>query len=78
MDNNDIFILQVYGQWHGCWWPGDARSQDIYSHGIDPEYSILNTRGVNDCIQLVHISTERILVEWAFVQIIHISIYITA
>ena len=24
-----------HSQYHGCWWPGDARSQSISSHGID-------------------------------------------
>ena len=27
------FVL--YNQCHGCWWPGDTRSQGISSHGID-------------------------------------------
>ena len=29
---NDLFIPHI--QYHGCWWPGDARSQCISSHGI--------------------------------------------
>ena len=33
MEHRDLFIL--YSQYHGCWWPGDARS-----HGLmKPEYS---------------------------------------
>ena len=31
--DKDSFIL--YCQNHGCWWPGEARSHDISSHGID-------------------------------------------
>ena len=36
------------GQFYGCWWPGDARSQGISSHGIDLvlEYSSISTRRV--------------------------------
>ena len=33
-------------QYHGCWWPGDIRSQGISNHGIDlfnMEYSSFNT-----------------------------------
>ena len=48
MEGKDLFILQ--NQYHGFWWPGDARSQVISSHGIDPviiEYSGFNTRRVN-------------------------------
>ena len=33
------FILR--SQCYGCWWPGNARSQDISSHGTDPVYSWL-------------------------------------
>ena len=43
--NNDFFIQ--YGQYHDCWWwPGNARSQDISSHGINLvslEYSTFST-----------------------------------
>ena len=28
----DLPIL--HGQYHGCWWPGDARSQGIKKHNI--------------------------------------------
>ena len=38
----DLLILLI--QYHGCWCPGDTRSQGISSHGIDPnllEYSCL-------------------------------------
>ena len=40
-------INPTYGsQYHGCWWPGDGRSQTISSHGIDLvlEYSGISTR----------------------------------
>ena len=33
MEYKDLFIQ--HSQYHGCWWPGDARSQVISSHGID-------------------------------------------
>ena len=39
-------INPTYGsQYHGCWWPGDGRSQTISSHGIDLvlEYSGIST-----------------------------------
>ena len=26
--------LSIKGQCHGCWWPGDARSQGIHSHVV--------------------------------------------
>ena len=35
------------GKYHGCWWPGDARSQGICSPGFDlvrPEHFGLSTR----------------------------------
>ena len=31
--NMDPFTL--HNQYHGCWWPGNARSQGISSYGID-------------------------------------------
>ena len=34
LEDKDKFIL--YSQYHGCWWPGAARSQDISSNGTDP------------------------------------------
>ena len=33
LEDTDPFILHI--QYHGCWCPGDARSQGINSHGID-------------------------------------------
>ena len=39
--------------YHGCWWPGDARSQDISSHDIHlvfPEYSSFCVRRVNSAL----------------------------
>ena len=33
MEDNDSFIL--HDQYHGCWCPGDFRSQDISSYGIN-------------------------------------------
>ena len=45
MEGKTPFVF--HGQYHGCWWPGDVRSQDIINHGIDlvyMEYSILCTR----------------------------------
>ena len=40
LEEKDPFILLI--QWHGCWCPGDARSQGISSHDINlvlSEYS---------------------------------------
>ena len=34
MQDQDLHIL--HRQYHGCWYPGDVRSQGISSHGIDP------------------------------------------
>ena len=39
-----------YSQYHGCWWPGDMRSQSISSHGIDLvcwDYSGFSTKRFN-------------------------------
>ena len=33
VEDKEQFILHI--QWHGWGWPGDARSQDIISHGVD-------------------------------------------
>ena len=47
MEERNTFIQ--HNQYHGCWWPGDIRSQGIRSHGIDLfflEYSSLTTRRV--------------------------------
>ena len=46
-DNNIPFS---HSQCHGCWCPGDARSQGINNNGIDlvlPEQSSLSTRSFN-------------------------------
>ena len=43
-------LLSQDSQCYGCWWPGDARSQDISSYGIDLvvlQYCSFNTRRVN-------------------------------
>ena len=43
-DNNQLIL---HGQCHGCWWPGDARSQSISSHDIGPvglEYPNFSTK----------------------------------
>ena len=44
MENKDLFI--IYGQCHGCWWPGVARSQGISSHSIvlPPHTSIFSIK----------------------------------
>ena len=45
IEDKDLFVL--LSQYRGCWWPGDARSQGISSHGIDlvlSEYFSLSTR----------------------------------
>ena len=42
--------FNLLSQYRGCWWPDDARSQGISSHGIDlviPEYSGISTERVN-------------------------------
>ena len=52
MEDNDLFTIQ--NQYHGCWCPGDTRSQGISSHGIDlvfPEYSGFNKRRVLNCFK---------------------------
>ena len=58
MEDEDLFML--HNQYHCCWWPGDARSQVINSHGIDlvlPEYSCLSIRWVN-LTNLFHIPSS--------------------
>ena len=47
-EDKDLFTL--LSQYHGCWCPGDVRSQGINSHGIDLvllEWSSFSTRRVN-------------------------------
>ena len=47
MQNKDSFI--VHRQYHGSWWPGEARNQGISNHGIDQiltEYPGLGARKV--------------------------------
>ena len=34
-NTNMAQMVIQYSQYHGCWWPGDTRSQDISNHGID-------------------------------------------
>ena len=44
--NQDQF--SQYVQYHGCWWPGDAKRRGISSNGSDQviqEYSSSNTKG---------------------------------
>ena len=51
LSETDLFIL--HSQCHCCWWPGDARSQGISSHGITldlPEYSGFSTRRLNSAL----------------------------
>ena len=48
--DKDLFIL--HSQYHGCWWPGDARSQGISNHDIDlflSEYSSFRAVRVKIC-----------------------------
>ena len=48
MVDKGLFTLQ--GQYHGCWWPGDGRSQGISNHGSDPvilEYAVSTPEGLN-------------------------------
>ena len=54
MDNKDQVIL--CRQYHGCWCPGDARSQDIGSHGIDLEHSDFSSKKIDIFINLYHAS----------------------
>ena len=45
MLDKDLFI--ICGKYYDCWWPGDPRSQEISSHGIDLaflEYTCVGTR----------------------------------
>ena len=42
-------LLMLYNEYHGCWWPDDARSQVISSHGVDLvilEYFSFNIKGL--------------------------------
>ena len=51
MEDKDLLILQ--SQYHGCWCPGDTRSQGISSHGIELVWRDYSDRRVNraDIIQ---------------------------
>ena len=47
LDDKELFI--PHNQYHGCWWPGNIRSQGISNHGIDKvikQYSWLSKGGV--------------------------------
>ena len=56
----DKELPALYMQYHGCWWPGDTRSQGISSHDIDLillEYIDFSTRRGNSIIsKLVNIN----------------------
>ena len=56
----DMFIL--HDQYHGCWWPGDPKSQGITSHGNDIilwELSSFSTTRVNyNCNQTMFIDVD--------------------
>ena len=42
-------LWSFYSQYHGCWWPGNARKQDISRHAIDfilSEYFSLSTTSI--------------------------------
>ena len=56
----ELFIL--HGQYHGCWYPGDAMSQGISNHGIDLvlEWSGLSTRRIN---YIPHVSRHQSVIE---------------
>ena len=36
VEGKNLFIQQ--SQYHGCWWPGDSRSQGISNHSIDLDF----------------------------------------
>ena len=38
--------LILHNQHHGCWWPGDTKSQGISSHSTDHQYSCFSTKGL--------------------------------
>ena len=51
LSETDLFIL--HSQCHRCWWPGDASSQGIGSHGITldlPKCSGFSTRRLNSAL----------------------------
>ena len=48
--NTYFLYCHMHSQYHGGWWPGDARSQGISSNDIDlviPKYAYFSTRGLN-------------------------------
>ena len=50
VEEKDSITCTMHGQYHGCLWPGDARSYGISSPGINPVfsgYSGFTTRGLN-------------------------------
>ena len=74
--SSSIFFLQQdkdllirHSQNHGCWWPGDARSQGISNRGIDPvllKYSSLNTKGLTHWFSAFH-NVSEIFIFFVFV-----------
>ena len=55
MQNRYPFML--HSLYHGCWWPGDARSQGISSHGIAehicPAYYSFSTNRVDTTFWMI-------------------------
>ena len=79
VEDKDLLIL--YTQYHGCWWPGDARSQAINNHGIDLiclEYCSFSTSRLQQfltwAIELVSVIKQIGLIKrWSFAHDLIIS-----
>ena len=58
MHVNNIFLLEnkaliiLHGQYHNCWWPGDARNQSISSHDIELIFTDYHWRPCIDRCQI--------------------------
>ena len=72
IDIGDILLedrapLILHIQYHGCWCPGDTRSQGISSHGIGLlllEYSSFSTRKVNNVQALYCTVPSYVMLFW--------------
>ena len=56
MDKNAFFL---HDQHHGCWWPGDDRSQSTSNHGIDIVISEYSAPEVLNHVHRVHVCIKQ-------------------
>ena len=66
MEGKDSFILHSHNYW--CWYPGDARSQGISSHGIDL-ILVLTYRDLDNFIRLFSVVRYLKIFVWNIIEI---------